>query len=290
MKYNLRINNFKKKINPKTLARSQLNLRANFFEIRSPSSTTFHNIKSSTGRPSIDDKYPETMHSAGLKLRKSGAIVIFIIVLIGVHSHQTIPVVVVMGLTTCFPFVAYTIQTELAQHVQNDLGFRKPYLLLYITHTGYSLILPLHLLVLKLMGISIPHSLSTLRGVLRLHFASLAVATRSVVQSARSPSISSSSATTVDQQQQYFPNGISNLLSTSSGGTRISRRSSMKSLLAVGERGRLGGKGAWKWNLGSTVICLTLLIAAPALTWYAAVPLTSMTGELQTTPFSIAFG
>ena len=55
-----------------------------------------------------------------LTLRGLGAGIIFIVVLI-----------------------AYTVQTELAQHVQQRLGYKKPYLLLYLTHSGESIDIPL---------------------------------------------------------------------------------------------------------------------------------------------------
>ncbi|KAA1074867.1 hypothetical protein PGT21_023462 [Puccinia graminis f. sp. tritici] len=44
---------------------------------------------------------------------------------------------------------AYVIQTELTQAVQRT--YQKPYFLLFLTHSGYIAILPLHLLILKIL-------------------------------------------------------------------------------------------------------------------------------------------
>ncbi|POW21445.1 hypothetical protein PSHT_02358 [Puccinia striiformis] len=45
--------------------------------------------------------------------------------------------------------VAYVIQTELTQAVQRT--YQKPYFLLFLTHSGYLVILPIHLLTLKIL-------------------------------------------------------------------------------------------------------------------------------------------
>ncbi|CAE6470494.1 unnamed protein product [Rhizoctonia solani] len=44
---------------------------------------------------------------------------------------------------------AYVLQTELTQYVQSSLHFRQPYLLFYIAHSAFTLVLPAHLLYLK---------------------------------------------------------------------------------------------------------------------------------------------
>ncbi|KAG9119543.1 hypothetical protein FRC07_005390 [Ceratobasidium sp. 392] len=45
---------------------------------------------------------------------------------------------------------AYVLQTELTQYVQSSLQYRQPYLLFYIAHSAFTVVLPLHLLWLKL--------------------------------------------------------------------------------------------------------------------------------------------
>ncbi|GAA6018938.1 hypothetical protein JCM10207_009207 [Rhodosporidiobolus poonsookiae] len=62
--------------------------------------------------------------------------------------------------------VAYTLQTQLAGHVQHELGYAKPYFLFYITHSGYILLAPLHLAALKLTGIPIRPALKDLVALL----------------------------------------------------------------------------------------------------------------------------
>ncbi|CAE7232816.1 unnamed protein product [Rhizoctonia solani] len=58
---------------------------------------------------------------------------------------------------------AYVLQTELTQYVQSSLHFRQPYLLFYIAHSAFTLVLPVHLLYLKYStGISPSTYLSTL--------------------------------------------------------------------------------------------------------------------------------
>ncbi|KAK0652492.1 putative DUF6 domain protein [Cercophora newfieldiana] len=45
--------------------------------------------------------------------------------------------------------VSFTVQTELAAYVQNDLGWDKAYCMLYLTHGSWSLLWPLQLLFLR---------------------------------------------------------------------------------------------------------------------------------------------
>ncbi|CAE6449465.1 unnamed protein product [Rhizoctonia solani] len=58
---------------------------------------------------------------------------------------------------------AYVLQTELTQYVQSKLQFRQPYLLFYIAHSAFTIVLPAHLIYLKFStGISPSTYLSTL--------------------------------------------------------------------------------------------------------------------------------
>ncbi|KAH9815649.1 hypothetical protein DFH28DRAFT_968633 [Melampsora americana] len=47
--------------------------------------------------------------------------------------------------------ISYVSQSELSQIIQNQNNYQKPYLLLYLTHSSYLFILPLHLLMTKLI-------------------------------------------------------------------------------------------------------------------------------------------
>ncbi|WVR08178.1 hypothetical protein IAU60_005224 [Kwoniella sp. DSM 27419] len=59
-------------------------------------------------------------------------------------SSYILPVVILIGIV-----IASAAQTEFAHHVSTVLGYDRPYFTFYLTHTTFSLIFPLHLLVLK---------------------------------------------------------------------------------------------------------------------------------------------
>lgn len=134
-------------------------------------------------------------------------------------------------------------------------SYRKPYFLLYLTHSGYIILLPLHLLTLNSLNISIENSLSILRGILRIQFASDTL---------------KEFESTSNDSRPIRRTSLKRLLSNDDNNNQQSRNQS---------RNRSRGRKIWKWNLSKTIMILTLLIALPALSWYAAVPLTSMTGE-----------
>ncbi|KAM0745728.1 hypothetical protein T439DRAFT_330372 [Meredithblackwellia eburnea MCA 4105] len=154
---------------------------------------------------------------------------------------------------------AYTTQTELAQYVQHSQGYRKPYFLLWMTHSGYALILPFHFLALRLMGVNIPESLSILRGVFRIQFASEST---SLLPDSASATSLRPPLRRPTSRSQIIPDRPPS-----------KRRTSLRRLMSR-ERSH---RKLWKWRLLGMVVRLTVLIAFPALTWYAAVPLTSMT-------------
>ena len=101
------------------------------------------------------------------------------------------------------------------------------------------------------MGQQLQPALSTLRAVLRHQFAS--------------PPLSISNS--IENLNSDLPSNI----------TTTTKRDNLKKLL-IGERRRKGRK-EWKIRLGKTVLKLSFLIGIPSLTWYSAVPLTSMTGS-----------
>ncbi|GAA6058802.1 hypothetical protein JCM10212_001918 [Sporobolomyces blumeae] len=134
--------------------------------------------------------------------------------------------------------VSYTLQTELASYVQHTLNYKKPYFLFFCTHSGYMLLWPCHLFTLRVLGIPVKENLRALVPLLAQHFAST-----SSVASEHLPVPSS-------------PRGFPFPSSTHS------RRVSLKS--------------PWVQNLLQKAAILTVFISFPALSWYAAVPLTSM--------------
>ncbi|PCH33672.1 hypothetical protein WOLCODRAFT_93949 [Wolfiporia cocos MD-104 SS10] len=46
--------------------------------------------------------------------------------------------------------VAFVAETQLTQYVQADLGFRQPFLIFYIVHSAFTIMLPLHLFYLRI--------------------------------------------------------------------------------------------------------------------------------------------
>ncbi|KDE06412.1 hypothetical protein MVLG_03318 [Microbotryum lychnidis-dioicae p1A1 Lamole] len=179
-------------------------------------------------------------------LSKTGAVLIFIAVLL-----------------------AYTLQTELAQYLQQTAGYKKPYFLFYLTHSGYLLIAPLHLVSLRLLSIPIEANLRTLVAILEVHFAPPEPRTPTTplpLPPTHRPSYSRSLS------RASLPPSADEAPDRPGPGRR---RTSMKRLLHSSKP--KGSSAGWIARLISTVLLLTFLIAFPALSWYAAVPLTSMT-------------
>ncbi|OAV98955.1 hypothetical protein, variant [Puccinia triticina 1-1 BBBD Race 1] len=135
---------------------------------------------------------------------------------------------------------AYVIQTELTQAVQRT--YQKPYLLLFLTHSGYIAILPLHLLLLKLLQPSIRLStrLRQLRRLVVLQYNHQ----RRQHESARSPAS--------DRQPLLLPNIPPRAASLPSQAFPLA------------------------WFVKRSVQ-LTLFLALPAMCWYGAVPFADMT-------------
>ncbi|SCV74906.1 BQ2448_7935 [Microbotryum intermedium] len=173
------------------------------------------------------------------------------------------------GLIFVAVLLAYTLQTELAQYLQQTAGYRKPYFLFYLTHSGYLLIAPLHLVSLRLLSIPIEANLRTLVAILEAHFAPLEPTTPTTLilpPPSHRPSYSRSLS------RASLPPSADEAPSRPGPGRR---RTSMKRLLHSSKP--RGPSAGWISRLISTVLLLTFLIAFPALSWYAAVPLTSMT-------------
>ncbi|GAA5821776.1 hypothetical protein JCM3770_000139 [Rhodotorula araucariae] len=146
--------------------------------------------------------------------------------------------------------VAYTVQTELASHVQHQLGYKKPFFLFYLTHSGYIFLLPAHVVVLRLTGTPIRSTFADLRDLLAHHF--------------RTPS-------------PLDDNGIptSPKIQARADHSLYRSRSTLASFLPASLAVMIDEE--WVRNLAKKAAILTVFISAPALSWYAAVPLTSMT-------------
>ncbi|KAK4046068.1 hypothetical protein OIV83_006373 [Microbotryomycetes sp. JL201] len=160
---------------------------------------------------------------------------------------------------------AYTLQTELAQIVQQVNGYRKPYFLFYMTHSGYILLAPLHILTLRILNIPITKSLYTLKSILELQYAPPPPA------SARSPR-------PPQMMHRRTPSGSLSRASLplvgDEGRPAPTRRTSLRRLL---HDKREHGRREWIGRMAWIVVCLSVLIAIPALSWYAAMPLTAVT-------------
>jgi hypothetical protein len=74
-----------------------------------------------------------------------------------------LPLAILIGIV-----IASSSQTEVAHHLTSDINFTQPYLQFFLTHTTFSLIFPLHLLLLRIIHPSIPIStyLDSLRQVI----------------------------------------------------------------------------------------------------------------------------
>ncbi|PLW42350.1 hypothetical protein PCASD_06379 [Puccinia coronata f. sp. avenae] len=134
---------------------------------------------------------------------------------------------------------AYVIQTELTQAVQRT--YRKPFLLLFLTHSGYICILPLHLLLLRLLypQVSLRQRLTHLRtlAILQSNYQQQQQQSSHVPSLDQQPLLPTTHESAYHYTQQAFP-------------------------LA--------------WFLWRSVQ-LTLFLALPAMCWYGAVPFADMT-------------
>jgi len=55
--------------------------------------------------------------------------------------------------------LAFVLETQLTQYVQSELGFRHPFLLFYIVHSCFAMMLPMHFLILMLSSKQSPRAL-----------------------------------------------------------------------------------------------------------------------------------
>ncbi|SPO31255.1 uncharacterized protein UTRI_05936_B [Ustilago trichophora] len=156
---------------------------------------------------------------------------------------------------------AYTLQTEFAQYVQQSLNYRKPFLSLYLGHSGFLLLFPMHLCFLRwTTGRPITHYLHLIAQNLRWQ---------------------------LDTPPTSLPDpradAVRHRLSQASG--RPSRDVSGAQLSDGNEPESLRRRPAsfleqkFGFNvvrLAGLFLVLTIGITVPALSWYCAVPMTSM--------------
>ncbi|POY76473.1 hypothetical protein BMF94_0674 [Rhodotorula taiwanensis] len=163
--------------------------------------------------------------------------------------------------------VAYTLQTELASYVQHGLGYKKPYFLFYLTHSSYLLLFPLHLAVLAILPASatstrIPTLLAELASTLEEKFQPPARSGSSSSTSSKGGSHNAASLRIPSSPKLY---------------QHVEHRSVFGWCQAVKQALLVRVRAPWIDYLAKRVLLLTVLISAPALSWYGAVPLTSMT-------------
>ncbi|SNX86655.1 uncharacterized protein MEPE_05364 [Melanopsichium pennsylvanicum] len=151
---------------------------------------------------------------------------------------------------------AYTLQTEFAQHVQQALNYRKPFLSLYLGHSGFVLLFPMHLYFLKCTtGRPITHYIHLIAKNLRWQL-----------------------ETPASELPDPRADVVRHRLSQASG--RV-----MPTDVAAHEAKSCRRKpvsfleqkfGFNVFRLAGLFFVLTIGITVPALSWYCAVPMTSM--------------
>ncbi|WFD31057.1 hypothetical protein MSPP1_002088 [Malassezia sp. CBS 17886] len=147
--------------------------------------------------------------------------------------------------------LAYTVQTESMQHIQHALQYKKPIFLLYITHSSFVVLLPLQLLALRACtGASVRHNLRLLRGDLLMQADAYLAAQPAPVEDTDGADGSSDAAE--DPAAAPVP--------------------AYSPPAAAGR----GLSGTHIVVLIWIVTVLTIGITIPSLSWFLAVPLTSM--------------
>ncbi|BFZ61590.1 hypothetical protein YB2330_002662 [Saitoella coloradoensis] len=82
---------------------------------------------------------------------------------------------VIVGVALVLVLVTFTVQTELAAYIQADLGWSKPFMMMYVTHSSWLLIFPLQLLYVRLRQPSV-----RFRVLYRAHVHSLITTAQSI--------------------------------------------------------------------------------------------------------------
>lgn len=154
---------------------------------------------------------------------------------------------------------AYTLQTEFAQYVQQSLNYRKPFLSLYLGHSAFLLLFPMHLYFLKwTTGRPVTHYLHLIAQNLRWQLVTPASslpdpradAVRQRLSQASGRGIPASGSDWDEQATESLTRRPASFLEQKFGFNVV--------------------------RLAGLFLILTIGITVPALSWYCAVPMTSM--------------
>ncbi|CDW98520.1 hypothetical protein, partial [Sporisorium scitamineum] len=154
---------------------------------------------------------------------------------------------------------AYTLQTEFAQYVQQSLNYRKPFLSLYLGHSSFLLLFPMHLFYLKWStGRPITHYLHLIAQNLRWQLDTPA---------------SSLPDPRADSVRQRLSQASGRGIHTSGNDWDEQASESLRRRPASFLEQQFGFNVL---RLAGLFLILTIGITIPALSWYCAVPMTSM--------------
>lgn len=154
---------------------------------------------------------------------------------------------------------AYTLQTEFAQYVQQSLNYRKPFLSLYLGHSAFMLLFPIHLYFLKWKtGRPITHYLHLIAQNLRWQLDTPA---------------SSLPDPRADAVRQRLSQASGRASHTGGDGWDEQATESLRRRPASFLEQKFGFNVV---RLAGLFAVLTIGITVPALSWYCAVPMTSM--------------
>ncbi|CBQ69933.1 conserved hypothetical protein [Sporisorium reilianum SRZ2] len=154
---------------------------------------------------------------------------------------------------------AYTLQTEFAQYVQQSLNYRKPFFSLYLGHSSFLLLFPMHLFYLKwTTGRPITHYLHLIAQNLRWQLDTPA----SSLPDPRADAV---------RQRLSQASGRGTHTSGTDGDEHASESLRRRPASFLEQQ-----FGFNVLRLAGLFLILTIGITVPALSWYCAVPMTSM--------------
>lgn len=155
---------------------------------------------------------------------------------------------------------AYTLQTEFAQYVQQSLNYRKPFLSLYLGHSGFLLLFPMHLYFLKwTTKRPITHYLHLIAQNLRWQIDTPATSLPDPRADAVRHRLSQASGRGLSARGEAT-SGVHEPESLTRQPVSFLEQKAGFNLL----------------RLAGLFVVLTVGITVPALSWYCAVPMTSM--------------
>lgn len=169
---------------------------------------------------------------------------------------------------------AFTIQTEAAQYVQQALGYRKPFFSLYLGHSSFTLLFPLYMLFLRILKreVSLSHQFHLI--ALNLHWQLRTPTITLARPEADTIRRRLSSLSMRTDASQYRAEDDEELDVEDFDIDTLQRRQTKPPPLRKAWSERRYG-----FHVGKLLVVfgvLTLGITIPALSWYCAVPLTTM--------------